>query len=154
MKKTLLLLLLCVVELGVSAQTTKTQDQLLMRSKIEQFLKEEGYMPTVNQQDQSVEFKKEGELFWIDVYGDEPYYLEFHRAGLGVTNADLDLVRKACNYANLKHGCAKAYLTDTGIKFEVGIYVHSFDIFKKVFSSYLKTLINLSQSVKDYYVNN
>ena len=58
-----------------------TPEQMSFRSNIMQFLKEEGFSPTIDENDNSVMFKKEGHLHWIAIRDKNPFYVEFFRSG-------------------------------------------------------------------------
>lgn len=130
-----------------------TSEQLRMRNSIQNFLKEEGFSPYIDTEDQSVDFKKEGTLYWITFSGSGALYLEFHRAGLDCEDANSTTVLKACNQGNRKTRCAKAMYSGTFVSFAVEMYCRSVEEFKYTFYKYLGELQTIRDEVYDYYNN-
>ncbi len=128
-----------------------TAEQKKFRSSVETFLKEEGFMPTIDNEDNSLNFKKEGTLYWLSFGGTSPIYLEFHRAGLNCEDADRTLVLQSVNAANRKVRCAKAMLNDTSVSFAIEMYCHSSEEFRYVFYKCMKELENIKDEVSDFY---
>ena len=153
-RKCFVLGVFCVLIVGtVTAQTTVgVSDALSFRSSIEGFLREEGYVPTIDDNDESVNFKKEGELYWITVQGSDVYYIRFYRNGYDSTD-DLDhkTILDACNYANSTTRCAKAWVTDVTIGFTVEFYCHAIEAFRNTFYSNMRALDRSYNTVTDYY---
>lgn len=128
-----------------------TAEQKKFRSSVETFLKEEGFMPTIDNEDNSLNFKKEGTLYWLSFGGTSPIYLEFHRAGLNCEDADKSLVLQSVNAANRKVRSAKAMFNDTSVSFAVEMYCHSTEEFRYVFYKCMKELENIKDEVTDFY---
>lgn len=131
-----------------------TAEQKRFRSEIQQFLKEEGFMPTIDNDDNSLNFKKEGTAYWLTFGGSGSIYLEFHRAGLKIEDADRNLVLKSANEANRKVRCAKAMVGDKFVSFAVEMYCHTAEDFKYVFYKCLSELETIKTEVSDYYNDN
>lgn len=123
--KVLILVILSLVIGGNVSADELTAEQKRFRSSIQEFLKEEGFMPTIDDEDNSLNFKKEGTLYWISFGGTTPLYIEFHRSGLNCEDADKSLVFQAVNAANRKVRCAKAMFNDTSVSFAIEMYCHS-----------------------------
>ena len=72
----------------MSAQSREiTPEQLDFRNQIQQFLKEEGYVPSVDEEDNSLVWKKEGTAYWLYVEaGPDPFYIEIHKGGFDLEN--------------------------------------------------------------------
>lgn len=148
--KKLCLLLFCLLSSLYLMADDLTPEQLRFRSSIVQFLKEEGFSPTIDD-DNSVNFKKEGTHFWIDISGSNPFFVIIHRSGLGCNNANIDLVLKAVNEGNKESACAKAYYDDTFVSLAVETHFHSTEEFRYVFYKYITELEDIDKTVSDYY---
>ena len=153
MKKIALLSLLCFFGLHkMYAQNSKmTSEELKYRSSIEQFLKEEGYVPTIDDDDNSLNFKKEGNRYWLTVKGDAPYYIELHRSGFDMEGANRKLVLEACNDANMNKRCGKACVDDDTVVFTVEFFSYSIEGFKQTFYDNMRAVNNVREAVGDYY---
>lgn len=143
--------ILSLVVFNISKAAELTPEQKRFRSAIQEFLKEEGFSPTIDEDDNSLNFKKEGTLFWISVSGSNPIYIEFHRVGLKCEDADRNLVLQSVNSANQKVRCAKAMLNESSVSFAVEMYCHSSEEFKYVFYKCLNELDNVKNEVFEYY---
>lgn len=128
-----------------------TGEQLKFRNSLQQFLKEEGFMPTIDDEDNSLNFKKEGTLYWL-VFGDSnPIYVEFRRSGLKTEDADRNLLLKSVNAANNKVRCAKAMLGEKSVSYSIEMYCHSAEEFKYVFYKCINELDNINNEVVNNY---
>ena len=130
-----------------------TAEQKRFRSSLQEFLKEEGFIPTIDDDDNSLNFKKEGTLYWILFGGSNPFYIEFHRSGLKCEDVDKTLVLQSVNAANCKVRCVKAMFNDTSVSFAIEMYCHSAEEFKYVFYKCLKELEGVNDVVTEYYNN-
>jgi hypothetical protein len=131
-----------------------TQLELSFRSSIMQFLKEEGFMPTIDESDNSVNFKKEGTLFWVNVSGSsKPLYIEIHRSGLKVEDVDNDKLLAAINQGNRTTRCAKAYLnkSKSSVLLAVEMFYYNIEEFKYTFYKNVNELESLRNTVYDTY---
>lgn len=152
MKKLIITICCMMGLLHASAQkSTLSSDELKFRNGIEQFLKVEGYVPTIDDEANSVDFKKEGALYWITVKGDDPYYIRFHTRGFNTKGANLKLILEACNYANMQKRCGKAWYDDDNVSFTVEYYCHSLEGFKSTFYNNMQALDYTREAVSDYY---
>ena len=153
MKK--LFLLIVFGMMGVTAcfaQAQKlTADELRFRNGIEQFLKEEGYFPTIDDDDNSLNWKKEGASYWLNVYGSSPAYIELHKGGFGIEDCNRNYLLQACNRASNETRCAKAYVTSSSVSFTIELYCSSVDEFKFVFYRSVSALDAMKDRVKKYY---
>lgn len=138
--------------LAVSAQSsTMTSEELKFRNGIEQFLKEEGYVPTVDSEDNSLNFKKEGERYWIIVKDTEPTYIEIHKAGYGIEDTNRSHLIEACNKATRETRCAKAYITQSSVSFTIEVFCHSIEEFRHIFYRSMSALDSVRDTTKEYY---
>lgn len=138
--------------LAVSAQNSKmTSEELKFRNGIELFLKEEGYVPTIDSEDNSLNFKKEGERYWITVKDTAPTYVEIHKAGFGIEDTNHDYLIEACNKATCEIRCAKTYVTQSSVSFTIEVYCHSVDDFRHIFYRSISALDAVKDKTKTYY---
>lgn len=148
------LIILVVLSLFISGNifaAELTTEQKRFRTSLQEFLKEEGFMPTIDEEDNSLNFKKEGTLYWFTFGGSNPLYIEFHRSGLKCEDADKALVLQAVNAANRKVRCAKAMFNDTSISFAIEMYCHSAEEFKYIFYKCMKELESIKDEVSEFY---
>lgn len=133
MARILITLLLSVAGFSAYADAL-TAEQLRFRDNIEQFLEEEGFLPSIDDSDNSVMFRNDGILHWINVAGSGTFYVEFNRAGVKIDKgADRTSILNAVNTANLKTRCAKAILRDSQITLVVEMFCHSAEEFRYTF---------------------
>lgn len=150
--KMILVALFAIVSTN-AALAELTSEQLKFRNNIQSFLREEGFTVTIDDDDDSLNFKKEGTLYWITFGGSSPIYLEVHRAGLNCEDSDPMEVYEAINNANRKIRCAKAMYTGKSVTFACEIYCHTPEDFKYCFYKYMGELDSARDQVYDYYNN-
>lgn len=151
MRKFIYILVIGLLSVVILQAEELSPEQKQFRSSILQFLKEEGFSPYVDEDDNSLNFRKEGELHWIALADANPFYLEFHKTGLTCENADRKIVAEAVNEGNRKVRCAKAILKETTISFAIEMYCHSAEEFKYIFYKCLKELESIETTVSNYY---
>ena len=120
------------------------------RSNIQSFLREEGFAPSIDN-DGSLCFKKEGTSYWIDVLGDKPFYVTFHREPIGTDNASELAVLKAINDVNTNIRAIKCCYIKDHVSFAIESYCYVAEDFKYVFYSYLGILEASNKFVQDAY---
>lgn len=150
MKRKILLLVLVGLSVLPIFSRELTSEQKAFRSSIMSFIREEGFSPSIDE-DNSLTFKKEGELYWIDIADGSPFYIEFHRLGLKCSDANKNMVLQACNEANKKVRCAKAIMGENSVSIVIEIFCHSAEEFKYTFYKSLKELDNSYTKAKEYY---
>lgn len=141
----------CIVWAQILFADELTPEQRSFRSNIMQFLKEEGFSPTIDEEDNSVNFKKEGESHWITIEDSNPFYLEFHRSGLKLNDADKSVVIAAVNEGNRTTRCAKAMINESIVTYDIEMYCHSAEEFRYVFYQCLNALEVMEKKITDYY---
>lgn len=153
MKKVIVLSLFCMMGIlnGYSQGSKMTPDELRFRNSIEQFLKEEGYIPTIDDDDNSLNYKKEGNRYWITVKGDAPYYIQLNRSGFSMDDVDRKLILEACNEANMNKRCGKACVSSSSVVFTVEFYCYSIDAFKAAFYDNMRAVDSVRKATSDYY---
>lgn len=127
-----------------------TPEQKAFRNALMSFLREEGFYPSVDD-DNSLTFKKEGELYWIDIAENSPFYVEFHRNGFNCTDANMSAVILACNKSNARTKCVKSIANESSVSLVIEMYCHSVEEFKYVFYKCLKELDNAYKATQDFY---
>lgn len=142
--------LFIMVSSALAESSLQQQDE--SRLNIIQFLKEEGFVPTIDDSDNSINFKKEGEVHWIITAGSNPVYIQFSRAGIKTKDLDLSILKDAVNEANKKVCCAKAMLYDGFVSLALGMYCHTAEEFRYVFYSCMDSLEKLENLVVTYYL--
>lgn len=152
--KFIIILILSLFMGGNAIAAELTAEQKRFRSSLEAFLKEEGFMPTIDDEDNTLNFKKEGTLYWFSFGGSNPIYIEFHLSGFKCEDADRNLVLQSVNSANRKVRCAKAMLNESSVSFAVEMFCHSPEEFKYVFYKCLNELDNVKNEVSEYYSGN
>lgn len=148
-KKILLLLLCSCIFTGTFAQSNLTVAQKKFQDEIFQFLKEEGYSPTINV-DNEISFKSEGDTHWIRIISESPFFVVFQRSGYTLEGTDglsLNASLLACNEVNKELYAVKLYCTDISVVFNIELYTRSAEDFKYVF---YKNLQVLAQSEKEF----
>lgn len=148
-KISLLLLLISFTSVFVDAEEMSYAAKTF-RSNIQNFLREEGFAPSVDN-DGSLCFKKEGTSYWIDVLGEKPFYVTFHREPLGTDNAPELAVLKAINDVNTNIRAIKCCYMKDHVSFAIESYCYVAEDFKYVFYSYLGILEASNEIVKDAY---
>ena len=153
MKKILLLMVMSVLGLQQTfAQASKlTQAELKFRNQIEQFLKEEGFVPTIDNDDNSLNWKKEGDNYWLTVSGSLPTYVQINKSGFTLKDSNRLLLLEACNDNNLNKRCGKATATDTSVLITVEFYCYDIESFRVSFYDNIRALDSAKKHVKDYY---
>lgn len=156
MKKFFFALILAVslFSLSVNAQELSAA-QKDFRDKVEQFIKNEGYVPSIDPVDESVTFKYEGKLMWILVEEDGPFYIEAHIGGFDMEDINRNNILEACNYINATKRWGKAFIDDDvdSVIFTVEFYCADIDSFKTVFSKIINILSSIKSATQDYYLN-
>lgn len=154
MKKIIFTLLIVLQAIAVLAQDDITVEGKHFRSDIMQFLREEGFTPSIDDEEHDLRFKKEGKLYWMYFYNSSPIYVQFYKVGENTKSYDEVKVLKAVNKANV-NGVAKAYRTSQGSTyFLTEAYFHSSEEFKYVFYKYLNALDDTRQTFIDALDNN
>lgn len=151
MVRVLRIMVICLVFVQMAQAEELTSAQLKFRSNIVQFLTEEGFAPSIDDEDNSINFKKEGTLHWISIEDSKPFYIEFHRSGLNSEDANRNVVIEAVNEANRVVRCAKAMLNKSSVSIAIEMYCHSAEEFRYVFYKSLAALEESEKKLQDYY---
>lgn len=151
--KKIIFSLIALLAIAGQARADLDADALRFRSNIKSFLQEEGFSPYIDDEDESLCFKKEGVLFWIDFMGSKPVYVQFHRAGSGAEDCDIPLLLEIINDINREYRCVKVTLSSSRktVSYNVESYCNSPEDFKYSFYKYIKALENGKTEVVDRY---
>lgn len=143
-KKFILFVAFALSALSCFAQEPPVQRSaanVAFRDSIANFLKLEGYVPSIDE-DGDIEFKKEGSTYFVTVVDDEaPFYVQFTYY-LGMDD-DIDQVAmlKAMNETNRDNRCIKCSIVDKDL---LWITIESYDTtvaeFGKTYDLYLEHL--------------
>lgn len=115
--------------------------QLAFRSEVMSFLREEGFSPRIDTSDESVEFKKEGQTYWIYVGEGSPYYITVQRAGISVSDEEKASAILAANECNATKKAAKVYVaSNNSVCFVVESFTRSVEDFKYVYYRTMRVL--------------
>ncbi len=145
----LMTVLLTVLLVTPAMADDYTPEQKAFRSNLMTFLKEEGFAPYLDEN--SLTFKKEGQIYWINISEGSPFYIEFHRSGLGCGDADKATVLLSCNQVNRTYKCAKASLEDDVVSIAVEMYCHSAEEFRYTFYKNMKVLDAAREALLEVY---
>ncbi len=138
----------------LSVLETKAQQGMM------DYLKSLGYDPLVYEEDGSVNFKRNGVLYWITfdnstgsmLYTLNRKPLKFTAEGKKKTslNTRLEIAEKAANMMSNKYLC-KTVLDGNQIKFNFPVYATSTEEYTKVFPDILKSMENLQKEFDECY---
>lgn len=154
MKRLIVATLCCFMAIcAANAQTSGlSKDELQFRDGIEVFLKEEGFVPTIDTDDNSLNWKREGKRYWLFVHDTDPTYIEIHESGFNISaDNNRTYLMEACNKACLETRCAKAYLTKTSVSFTIEVYCQTVEGFKNIFYRSISALDTAKEKTQDYY---
>lgn len=150
----LFLVISCFLAANAARADELTPAQKRFQTSVLNFLKEEGFAPYIDSDDNSVTFKREGELHWILVSGESPYFVIFRRGGYTLTgeNAlDRTAALLACHDVNKDKPAVKMYCTEKSVLMGVEAYTRSVDDFKACFYSYVRALASADEEFIEKY---
>lgn len=147
MKKLLFILCLLPTAISIFAQKQFNEAQLKLRSNIESFLREEGFMPTIDN-DGDILFKKEGEKYFviIDQRDTSPFYLCLCKYYNYSENFTKQKIEKNLSELNLRKG-VKLICFDKNYRYGAEMYLVNAENFKYVFYKLMKQLEALQEEV-------
>ncbi len=134
---------------GLSSEANRFKTNLMS------FLREEGYVPSVSNEGKTVNFKREGENYWIDLSGSMPVQITMHIGGFGNKDANVLAILLACNEVNRDKYYVKAYVDDFGEEGSTNISIempcHTAEEFRYVFNDCVRALSSAKTSVQEAY---
>ena len=141
MKKIILFSVALLAFTAVFAQENITAEGKVFRNAVKKFLTDEGFSPTIDEEVHSLDFKKEGVLYWFYFYDSKPIYVRMFRSGTDCANYTESILLKAANQTNIKRRAVKCIITDKKIaNFVAEFYVNSVEDFKYTFYSNMDAL--------------
>ena len=155
MKKIKLFMLAFVtmfVTMPVLAQSELSAAAQNFRQTVMTYLKNEGYQPYIDDDDDLC-FKADGTLYWITL-GDgdnRPVYVEFHRSGLNIEDANRDEILQTANYINLNKKCVKASMGSKNLVFTIEMLFYSAKEFTRTIPRCIGLLDSCYDAAKEYY---
>lgn len=134
---------------GLSAEATRFKTNLLT------FMREEGYIPNVSSDGTRINFKNEGESYWIDLAGSMPVKVTMHIEGFTNKDANVMAILLACNEVNRDNYYVKAYVSDYGSEGSTGISIefpcHTAEEFRYVFKECVRSLASSKKDIAEKY---
>ena len=134
MKRTILFIVFACLFAGYSygqSRDNMSAEHYNFIIKAKQFLTGEGFTVTYDESDESLNFKRGGNSYWIEIRDDEtPFYIRYHRAGFNIEGVNRALALEACNYANLNNYCSLAVVGDEVITITTEFYCATVEPFR------------------------
>lgn len=157
--KLLVLAFVCTMTcMSVSANNSVNDDDplspaaLAFQKQVKAFLETEGYKPYIDE-DNDLCFKHDGNSYWITL-GDgdgKPVYIEFHRAGFNIEDANRVEILEAANHVNLNNKCVKASVGSKSLAFTIEMVSNNAKEFCKTIDRYLELLDYGAEQAEEYY---
>lgn len=129
------------------------------KTNLMSFLREEGYTPTTESgNSNTINFKREGEAYWINLSGSRPVRITMHINGFTNKDANRLALLIACNEVNKELYYVKAYVDDFGddgsTNIAIEIPAHTAEDFRYVFADCAKALAQARNNIQDSYNKN
>lgn len=153
MKRILLVVVCSCLMTGTFAQKSLTSAQKNFQNSIVNFLKEEGYAPSIDN-DGWIAFKSEGKSFWIIIESESPFFVVFKRSGFKVGGSDgFKYVSSllACNEVNKELRAVKMYCDSESVLLQIEQYTRSAEDFKYAFYKNLEVLAVAAKKFVEEY---
>lgn len=157
--KTFLTVALLIVLGGLSAQAVRLNEseKQAQRSLVE-FLRSKKFAPSIDSNDQTVCFKKDGTLYWISVKGDANRMLySLYRNGIRFAKADdprlsckAEVAMMAANKLN-ETRIIKSYQSGGVVRFCLPMYAKSPEDFEAVFALQMRAFDDIKQDFDRNY---
>lgn len=147
MKRILLFFICLAIYTSIVAQDKFNGEQLKLRSDIESFLREEGFMPQIDS-DGDIAFKKDGDRYYviIDSRDTSPFYItlsKFYSYGEGLNRHNIS---EKLDELNLKKA-VKVLLNDKSYVLQSEMFIINAESFKYVFYKLLNQIEALEEEV-------
>lgn len=144
---------------GLSAYAVKLNESEKQAQKnLIEYLRSKKYTPSIDSNDQSVCFKRNNTLYWIELKGDANMMLyTLHRNGIKFALADdpkasrkAEVAMMAANMINETH-VIKAYQKGGTVRFCMSMYASNTDAFNEAFTSQMKDFDKVKEDFDRYY---
>lgn len=146
-------LVLAMVPVSAAADLTPAQEKAQI--SVYTYLHKAKMEPKVDDSDNSVNFYKDGVLYWITFDKESPILYTLQRKGFKVGADEKSYKRKpaimAANYVNLRHPAVKAVVDDKRVSFKVQVYAAKPEDLTAVLNSYLAAFENIENDFKKEY---
>ena len=145
---------------NINAQAPEmSQAARSFKTNLMSFLREEGYTPTTESSNSNtINFKREGEAYWITLSGSRPVQVTMHINGFTNKDANGLALLIACNEVNKELYYVKAYVDDFGDEGSTNIAIeipaHTAEDFRYVFTDCAKALAQARNNIQDSYNKN
>ncbi|MDR1023663.1 MAG: hypothetical protein LBL94_10395 [Prevotellaceae bacterium] len=159
MKKLASTLAIFCIFAGVFAQKNLTPAQQSFQTSIVNFLREEGYSPSINDNNRVIVFKSEGKNHYISIYKESPFFVTIEVSGFTLQGEDAferTASLLACNDLNKNIEVVKLYCgsNEEGVNVQVEQYFRSIQDFKYVFAKNLSALTSAKKQFYEKYTAN
>ena len=155
----LALFIMQMFSLTISAQVQDlSSNAQKFKTNLLSFLREEGYVPTIDNNGKTVNFKREGENYWIELSGSMPVQVTMHISGFANKDANVLAILLACNDVNRDKYYVKAYVDNFGDDGSTNIAIempcHTAEEFRYVFNDCVTSLASAKNDVQEAYNKN
>ncbi|MGM9869138.1 MAG: hypothetical protein ACI30R_05885 [Sodaliphilus sp.] len=154
MKKINLLVCLLIAFASHAFAADLTPSQEKAQRALYAYLDKNKFNPEVDT-DNSVCFRKDGVLYWINIDEESPILFTFQRKGFKVGTDDSSFKRRpailAANEVNCKHNAVKLKVTEKRVEIAMQVYIEKAEDFTAVFNEYLKCFDEVDQDFKQAY---
>lgn len=154
----IILFSLCLCLSSFAQQQEMSTEARQFKNSLLSFLREEGYAPSSEPGSNQVNFKREGESYWITLTGAMPVQVSIHINGFTNKDANALALLLACNEVNKDAYYAKAFVDDFGDNGSTNIVIempcHNAEEFRYVFSESVKTLAFAKEKMQESYNKN
>ena len=152
------LTLLCTTMVAGAQSQELSSNAQKFKTNLLSFLREEGYVPTIDNNGKTVNFKREGENYWIDLSGSMPVQVTMHISGFANKDANVLAILLACNDVNRDKYYVKAYVDNFGDDGSTNIAIempcHTAEEFRYVFNDCVKSLASARNDIQEAYNKN
>lgn len=147
-----LYLMVLVSMSAISSFAQMNSGQRSFANSLMSFMREEGFSPSLDDDD-DIQFKKEGTSYWISIGEDGPFYVTLMRGNMGCEDADKNTVIAACHNANKTLRAGKAYYLENSnsVKIACEMFCASAEDYKYIFYRQLRCVDAYYNTVKEYY---
>lgn len=146
------LLMLCAVQ-TFADNLTPAQEKA--QRALYAFLQKAKYDPSVDTSDNSVCFRRNGVLYWVNFNEESPILYTFHRNGFKVGTDSNTYERTpaivAANEVNSKHKTVKLSVLPKKVDIAIQVYASTPEEFTAVFNSYFKCFDNVYDDFRKAY---
>lgn len=153
--KTIIFTLVFFVTCLVSASAEKlTEEQQKAQRSVVVYLHNIQYDPSIDSNDNSVCFRRNGVLYWITFEDNTPVRYTINRKGFkvgGQDGYDRSIAVKAANELNLKYKTVKLTVESKKVNISISMYASNPQAFQDVFKKNVSLLTNVDVEFKKAY---